>query len=121
MDALRTRRPTTSALEVPATPGAEEPKEIRESKNTQPLELHFRVLLTEGGTQIHFQSRGCSTSSLGPSVETVFASSRTAVTIAPPAPPPRIPRAPLVDKSPGAARPCEHVQGKLLDASSDFV
>jgi len=93
----------------------------RESKNTQPLELHFRVLLTEGGTQIHFQSRGRWTSSFEPGVETVFASDRTAVTIAPLAHPPRISRVPLVDKSPGAARPCEHVQGKLLDASSDFV
>jgi hypothetical protein len=51
----------------------------------------------------------------------VFTSSRTAVTIAPPAPLLRTPRAPLVDKLSGAARPREHMQGKLLDASSDIV
>jgi len=43
------------------------------------------------------------------------------VTIALPAPPLRTPRAPLVDKLSGAARPREHVLGKLLDASSDVV
>lgn len=31
-----------------------EPTQIHESRNPQPLELRFRVLLTEGGTQILF-------------------------------------------------------------------